>query len=427
MNMTLKRDSLSNLLGSVVPLLVAIVAIPFLLNRMGAERFGVLTLMWALIGYFGIFDFGLGRALTYAVSQGREQKDETFLRDRIHSGLLVTLLTGGAGAIVVAFITIALGKWGGVFGLSIDAEVIRAFLIISLAVVPATVTSGLRGVLEGFGRFPASNANRLTFGVLMFALPMAAVYWRGVDIVTISKYLVLGRFGVMLMAAWLLRRSLVSAFKGGLRMSRSHAFALGGYGGWVSMSNVISPMMVYGDRFLVSAIVGAQLLPFYSIPQEGIQRLIILPTALSNALFPRLVAHKGDDGAAIQYRRYFMRVALAMGLLCILAAMLAGPVLSLWISPDFAEKTKWIVMVLCVGVWFNSMAQLPFTLLHAVGAPKLTALFHAVEFAIYIGLVIVLCLKFGILGAAIAWSLRVILDFILLHTASQSKSYALSN
>ena len=52
-----------------MPVLAAVVAIPILVHRLGADRFGVLTISWAIAGYFGLFDFGLGRALTKAMAQ----------------------------------------------------------------------------------------------------------------------------------------------------------------------------------------------------------------------------------------------------------------------------------------------------------------------------------------------------------------------
>ena len=65
----LARNVVWNLLGTVAPLLVAVPAVPRLINGMGTDRFGVLTLAWVVIGYFSLFDFGFGRALTKLVAE----------------------------------------------------------------------------------------------------------------------------------------------------------------------------------------------------------------------------------------------------------------------------------------------------------------------------------------------------------------------
>src|SRR5687767_15997822 len=64
----LVRNVALNAMGQGLPLVVAIFLIPVLLDRLGAERFGLLVLAWALVGYFGVFDLGLGRALTKIVA-----------------------------------------------------------------------------------------------------------------------------------------------------------------------------------------------------------------------------------------------------------------------------------------------------------------------------------------------------------------------
>ena len=59
-------------------MLVAIIAIPFLIKGLGTARFGVLTLAWMVVGYFSLFDLGIGRALTKVVAEkiGAEKEDE---------------------------------------------------------------------------------------------------------------------------------------------------------------------------------------------------------------------------------------------------------------------------------------------------------------------------------------------------------------
>src|SRR5437773_8518685 len=65
----LARNTVWNLLGNGAPMLVAVFCIPILIKGLGTDRFGVLTLAWALIGYASLFDLGLGRALTQLVAR----------------------------------------------------------------------------------------------------------------------------------------------------------------------------------------------------------------------------------------------------------------------------------------------------------------------------------------------------------------------
>ncbi|MGC1616486.1 MAG: hypothetical protein WA736_17540, partial [Candidatus Acidiferrum sp.] len=65
----LARNTVWNLIGNGAPLIVAVFSIPILIHGLGKDRFGVLTLAWALIGYAGLFDMGLGRALTQLVAK----------------------------------------------------------------------------------------------------------------------------------------------------------------------------------------------------------------------------------------------------------------------------------------------------------------------------------------------------------------------
>ena len=62
--MKLLRHTVFNLVGLGAPLLVAVATIPVLIGQLGPSRFGLLTLIWAVVSYFGLFDLGLGRALT---------------------------------------------------------------------------------------------------------------------------------------------------------------------------------------------------------------------------------------------------------------------------------------------------------------------------------------------------------------------------
>jgi O-antigen/teichoic acid export membrane protein len=412
--MSLRRNTIWNLAGSGLPLIAAAAFIPYVLRQLGNEAFGVLTLIWALIGYFSLFDLGVGRALTYEMSKLRAANTPAEIPPTLKAGLLLTAAAGMLGMLIM----LVLAPWLAQSWLKIspswqpDAQL--AFQIAAAGVVATTITSGLRGALEGLERFAESNLSKIFLGFCMFVLPALSVWLHGPTLWIIALYLVGARVLVMVGSALLLRSHLLGS---GPRLTSRYLQPLLSYGVWVTVTGIVGPLMVYGDRFFVSATVGAAQLPLYAIPQEGLQRLFLIPAALCGALLPQLASLQGIDIKNV-YRRNYKRVAVIMLGLCALAALSSYPVLAIWLSPEFAQKALPIALILATGIWLNAMALVPYTLLHARGKPKITALFHMVELVFYIVALYYLASQMGLVGAALAWVLRVLLDLILLHVAA---------
>ncbi len=411
--MSLKRNALWNLAGSAVPLVAGVALIPFTLARLGGEAFGVLTLIWGLIGYFSLFDLGVGRALTVRLGQVNATGTASEVGSILRAGMLLTCGAGLLGVAIISLLAPSLAHDWLKINLALQNDAYRAFLIAAVGVLPTTLASGLRGALEGLNRFAASNVSRIVLGVWMFALPAWAVYIHGPHLEVITLYLVLGRCLVLVAMVFQLRTQLFSKSVG---LITSHVKALWSYGFWVTVTGIVGPLMVYGDRFFVSAAVGADQLTLYAIPQEGLLRLLLIPSALPAALLPRLAAMESAE-SEVAYRQTYRQVAATMVGVCVLAAALAFPVLSVWISAEFARSALPVVLIFCMGIWVNSLAMVPFTLLHAKGNPRLTAVFHLAELLLYLGALWFLSSRFGLVGAALAWVARVIVDWVLLHIA----------
>src|SRR5277367_6402133 len=97
----LARNTIWNLIGNGAPLIVAVFSIPILIHGLGKDRFGVLTLAWALIGYASLFDIGLGRSLTQLVAKKLGSGEDHEVPALVWTSLLLMLCLGVAGASVV--------------------------------------------------------------------------------------------------------------------------------------------------------------------------------------------------------------------------------------------------------------------------------------------------------------------------------------
>ena len=101
----LMRNTTWSCIGSAAPMLVAVIAVPRLIQGLGADRFGILTLAWMAIGYLSFLDLGLGRAITRLIADRlalRRQHELPAIFWDAHLLLAGIALAGGALAWVLS-------------------------------------------------------------------------------------------------------------------------------------------------------------------------------------------------------------------------------------------------------------------------------------------------------------------------------------
>jgi O-antigen/teichoic acid export membrane protein len=251
----------------------------------------------------------------------------------------------------------------------------------------------------------------------MFILPSLALVVHGLSLAYITAYL----FGMRLIILLIVFFQVNPLLKNnGKPLTFQHFNKLFNYGFWVTMTGLISPLMVYGDRFIISSIIGATTLAYYSIPQEGLFRLLVIPSAIGAALLPILTTAKEVEQKKL-YQKNFKRVAYLMFGICLSTAALSYPMLAVWLGSEFANQSIGITLILVIGIFINSVSIIPYVFLQANGKPFIIAKFHLIELAAYLPLIFILVNNFGLIGAALAWAFRVLVDYILLTNAMRKE------
>ena len=110
-------------------------------------------------------------------------------------------------------------------------------------------------------------------------------------------------------------------------------------------------------------------------------------------------------------------IVVTLGTIAITLSVFSFELISAWLGPEFAEATSTVAIILAAGMVINGYAHVPYTYLQGLGRPKLPAVFHMIELAIYLPLLFALVREFGIAGAAYAWLIRVSIDAALLTSA----------
>jgi O-antigen/teichoic acid export membrane protein len=413
----LVRNTLLNIAGQIAPLVAALIAVPGLLHAVGIERFGVLMLAWLVVGYFSIFDFGLGRALTKLISERQATASRKEIQTLVWSTLAmlatVGFVTGLSLAAAAAWLTDSVLK----IPANLQDETTTSFYVLAGAVPFVVTTTALRGVLEAQQRFGAVNAIRIPLGMLNFLGPWLATMHSHE-----LPFLVAVLFALRILA-WLAHLMFCSALLrgGGAAGSMQSARALVGLGAWMTISNVVGPVLVYLDRFLVGALVSMAAVTYYATPYEVVTKLWALPAALAGVLFPVFATHVREDA---REARRLLTLGIKWVFISVLPVVLVVVVfafdgLAVWLGMQFAMNSYRVLQLLAVGVLVNCVAQIPFAFLQATGRADVAAKVHLLELVPYVLTAYWLVAHYGITGAAVAWLGRVTVDFLAFFALSR--------
>ncbi|QWD02507.1 flippase [Polynucleobacter paneuropaeus] len=410
---SVKNNIAWTLASNVLPFLAGLFFFPRIVHSYGLEQFGLLTLAWALIGYFSLFDLGLSRALTQLISSAlARQESEIKIAELIRTSFVVMWLLGIFSAILLWLLApILINNF-----LKIDsnhaAESIFSFSLLSLAIPFVVHTAALRGTLEALHLFKVASLIRAFLGVGTFLAPFIASYY-SVELSAAIISLIVIRIIAWALHLWAVERSQI------LKVRTRHFLCdwlkpLFRFGGWMSVSNVISPLMVYMDRFLLASVLGAAITAYYVAPYEVVSKMLVIPAAFASVLFPWFAKNYEIDPlqAAEKLNQAVLYTLILLFGPALVLSFFAQYWLTVWLGPAFGEQGQGTVIWLCAGVLTNGVAQILFAKVQGAGLSAWTAKLHLLEVIPYLGLLWFSLNEWGITGAAFAWFVRVLIDLI---------------
>ncbi len=404
------RNILLNLLGQGMPLLVGIVAVPVVAGGLGPDRFGLLSLAWVLTSYFTLFDLGLGRTTTRYVAEMVATGRSRQVPEVIWTSVLSQLLFGAVGACVLVGVMPALVS--SLFKVPPDLreEAKLIFYVLAAGIPVSLAITSLSGALEAKQRFDLTNAVRAPLASAIYIAPVVGVLF-DLGLPTVVGLIVGSRIVAAL--ALLIMNSRIRPGLGRPRLSASMLGPLLGFGGWVTVSAIVGPVLIYAERFLLGALLSVSAVGYYSVPIDALMRLWIIPSSFATTLFPafsQLSGREEHESMAELLGRAARLLVAALGPAVLTVIIFGGDLLRLWLGPIFAEHSTMALRIVAIGLFANSMGLLAYALVQGMGRADLTAKLHLAELGAYAIVAPVLIRTFGITGAALAWTGRVIVD-----------------
>lgn len=422
----LAKNSIFNLLGQVLPMLVGVLTIPYIVKGLGTDGYGILSIAYVVLGYFSIFDLGLSRATVKFVAEHLSPDKVHKVPELVWTSLTLLVAMGCAGGLLVAaFVPIAVTHFFKMPPSFIGPA--RSSLFILAASMPIMLgNDALRGVLEAAQRFDLVNIVKVP-GSICFYLLAALAIPVGVGIQGIVLLLVLVRLTTAI-AYLLFSFRVFPELKRGFRFSRAAMRPLAVFGGWIMVTNITAPIFGYLERFLIASVISVGMLTYYSVPFDLVGKMLIFPASIVPSLFPYFSYHSGREGNEVSdvTSRVIKYLLLVMTPATTIFVFFGHQILQVWLGAQFAKESTVVLQLVAVLFFFNAFALVSFTSVQALGRPDLKAIWDVIALPIYAATAWWLMRGLGINGAALAKLLISLADCALLYAiAWKLKAFSL--
>jgi O-antigen/teichoic acid export membrane protein len=116
-----------------------------------------------------------------------------------------------------------------------------------------------------------------------------------------------------------------------------------------------------------------------------------------------------------------------MGCVTLVYLTLGGNILEAWLGAKFDQKSKYILQIISLGLIPYAVASISTSLIHSHGSSNLTTIVNMAMFMPAIAGIYVLVKYFGPVGAAAAWTIRILIEAICFYAIARWKISKLKN
>lgn len=420
------KGSMWTLAGSVLPLAVSFIATPFIIRFLGAESYGVLLLVGLIPMYFSFADFGMGVASTRFASEAFGKGDTQNERQVVWTAATVALITS-----LLVIIPIFLFSYEIVVALNVPeyltGQASIALKIASIGFVLGILGSVLNSPMLARLRMDLNTLTQAVPRILLAALTPAVLYFGGGIVGAVAWSLIVSICA--LVAVLYFSSRLLPAFR---RPTISYDFLrpLLKFGGAWFIAMVAAMLLINLEKLFLTKMVSVEALAYYSVAFTFANMATLFSTAMMQSLMPAF-SQLRVPGKEVEYNALFAR-SIRLTIIWLLPVLMlmfiaARPFLTLWAGEDFGRESTLPLYILLAGLFFSILASAPHSTITAAGRSDIFAKLYWAELLVYLFVAWFLVSYFGIAGAAMAWSVRVILDaFAVIYLSKRVASVRFS-
>ncbi|HBA84673.1 MAG TPA: flippase [Verrucomicrobia bacterium] len=397
------NNALFNALSSLVPLALSMILWPFIVARLGTDAYGVLALVWSVMGYFALLNLGLGNAVVKYVAEFTGRGDMAGTRQIIGSALTLFMGLGGLGLILI----LAIARQLAVRWMKIPDELIDpayyAFCAASAGFFFTMLITLYNSVINGLIRYDITSVINAVMGAFT-TIATAVVLHFGFSLLAVVLVNVAIPLATLLVYVATMSR-LQPTLQTGPSWDLKTVKTIMRFGMYALLSRITDVIVRQVDILIIGAMLGVSSVTYYVIPCTILNRLTSLLGRIGMVIFPAVSELQGQRRPEVIEQLYFTssRVMLLLSTACILPVLIFGrQFLALWMSPAFAAQGGTALILIAWSVYLDLLTNVPTFVVDGLGHPKVTGVAAFSHALVFLGLIVPLARTMGIDGVALS-------------------------
>jgi O-antigen/teichoic acid export membrane protein len=384
------------------------------------DYFGAYALLTAFMTIVGMLDFGISRAVILTTYDRELNPDGDYW---------VSFQVGRRFSKYAALIVSSLGLLSGIVYIAMahpSLDIAISIGVSALAGALTMLTLPHRAVLEIRNRFLSLNLIRSLMACAVPVAPLLPILSPGINLTSAMLFTLLTRLLGLIAYSGVTRE--VRRVASPLINDREWSRIFLRRSGFVGLTNLISLAMTYSDRFFLAALASTHVLASYVVAYDTVTKIWLGTSALMSASMPRVaetIFQSSDRTSSHNPQILKLTKLLIVGCAvvpCIIAILLAEPLFRLWLGHSASSEIAILGSILMVGVGINTMTQLNLSLLQLAGGEKQGAYVQVMNLILSVALIFLLFPRWGAVGAAIAVTVRLCCDTVVVRILTSRKT-----
>ena len=398
-------NTVATIVSVLIPGLLGLWSLKPLLEMLGGETFTILSFFWVYTSHLGFFDLGISRNLGIELPKLPNGEKSKLVNQSIRKAFEYSLI----GVVVVALLLFVIPIFNPQFSV---VSQFRVFVVLIVWVPLAVIQMIVRGVFEASESFISAAVFRAYNQSVLFLVPWLMACWGHHDIFQIVLVITVARVLSLLPSFyWLMRQYSLELIK----KIEDQAVVIHRNNQWITLSNVSGIVNGSLDRFVLLSLLGAQAIGAYVFAQDFGIRILVLSSSFALVLLPFFSRNQTKLQNHIWVKRGSGLILLShigLGLILFFGqTYLKHGFTNMPLAQDVIDFF-WIFLL---GITANGIGHILLSALHSHRELKLPALWHVISAVLYIPLLYWVVQVFGLTGAAVLWSVRSVIDTIVLY------------